>query len=90
MKASKIVARWKAGAVNEQKIEEVVQVLRDCGFEVAQGARGHWIAMHPGLKGSGSFDAGRIVINAHHRVQGQVHPNAIRDVLKALRWLEKA
>lgn len=90
MRTSKIVERWKAGAVYEQKIDEVAQVLRDCGFEVTQGASGHWIATHPGLKGSGHFETGRIVINAHHRQQGQVHPDAIRDILKALRWLEQA
>jgi hypothetical protein len=90
MKTDKIVARWKTRAVSEEKIEQVVKVLEACEFTVTQGRRGHWIANHPGLRGSGAFETGRIVINAHHRRQGQVHPNAIRDVLKALRWLEQA
>lgn len=46
--------------------------------------------MHPKLKGCPDFLAGIVPFSAHARgKQGEIDPAAIKDIVKAVKWIEE-
>lgn len=83
-----MIDAWRKGHRTGYRLKEVVAELESHGFVVEQGAK-HWKARHPGLVGSPIAPLGVRVFSAHaFGKQGEVHPDAIRDFVKMIDWIE--
>ena len=63
--------------------------LERLGFEVSRGGKGHLKAKHERLSGHPDFGNRVLTINCHFQGQpGIVHPAAIKDIVRAVDWIE--
>lgn len=83
------IEQWRSGVRQGHRIAEVKKELERLGWSVEQGAK-HWKAKHPSLRGCPDFPFGLVTVNAHaFGNQGEVHPDVIRDLVKAQKWVEE-
>jgi hypothetical protein len=83
-----LIDLWRDGQRLGYSIAEVKRELERLGFEVTQGSK-HWKAKHPKLSSHLDFGMRILTINAHYRGEpGAVHPDAIKDIVKAVKWIE--
>ena len=88
MSKKRLIKAWREGHRNGYKLKEVVAELKSHGFLVEQGTN-HWKAKHSGLVGSPIAPLGCLIFSAHaYGRQGEIHPSAIRDFVKAIDWIE--
>jgi hypothetical protein len=88
MAKKQCIEAWRKGQCSGYSLKDVKKELESHGF-VLEPTKSHWRAIHPGLKDSGHFPAGFVLFSAHaFGKQGEVHPAAIRDFVKAIDWLE--
>ena len=86
-KAEKLLERWiqyppKDGVA----CRDAVAVMEHLGMEVTTDSQHHKVGYHRSLEGSAEFPYGYITVNCHaFGKQGNVHPFAIKDILKAVR-----
>jgi hypothetical protein len=63
---------------------DLVSVMRHLGMKVDERKSGHWTGSHGKLVGSTFFPQGVITVSCHaFGKQGNAHPNAIRDIIRA-------
>ncbi len=88
MSRKRLIDAWRSGHRKGYKLNDVVPELEDHGFVVEQGTK-HWKAKHPKLVGSPIAPHGVRTFSAHaFGKQGEIHPDAIRDFLKMIDWIE--
>lgn len=88
MKPEARLKAWQANKPVEAACDDVLEVLRHLGFSLRRGGKHHWIATNEKLVGHPLFPNGVITMSCHNRGKsGSAHPSAIRDVLKAAKFL---
>ena len=87
--AEKLLRKWKQTAPRGGvECSDALAVLEHLGFVVERSGKGHYQAFHRLLIGSDPFPFGSFTVNCHaFGVQGQTHPMAIKDILRAERIL---
>ena len=84
-----LIDQWRSGARSGHRIADVKKELERLGFTVEQSTK-HWKAKHPDLKGCPDFPFGLVVFSTHaNGNQGEIDAAAIRDFLRAAKWLEE-
>lgn len=88
MGKTRLIEAWRRGQRTGFKLREVRAELERHGFLVSQGKK-HWKAEHPELVGCPDFPVGLVTFSAHaFGNQGEIHPEAIQDFVKAIGWIE--
>lgn len=86
----RLVDVWRDGNRAGHRVDEVLAELKRLDFSLVLTTKGHYKIWHPKLDCCPHFPMGFILINPHaFGRQGEVHPAAIRDILKALDWIEQ-
>ena len=84
-----LIDRWRTGIVHGLRDGEVVAELERLGFDVERGGS-HAKATHPKLVDCPSFPLDLLTLNFHASgKQGGVHPGTLRDIVKAVKWIER-
>ena len=84
-----LVDQWRSGSTNNQKFSDVKRELERRGFTFETKGNHVYKVKHPALVGSPHFPFGFIGIKAHYGEKGDVKPEVIKDVLRALKWIEE-
>lgn len=88
MSKKRLIDDWRKGKRNGYKIKEVVAELEAHGLTVEQATK-HWKLKDPKLVGCPVAPHGMLVFSAHaYGKQGEIHPDAIRDFVKIIDWIE--
>jgi len=87
--AEKLLKNWGQSPPRDGvDCKDALAVLAHLGMTVERNNQGHYQAFHRKLVGSDSFPYGSFTVNCHaYGVQGNVHPRAIKDILRAAKLL---
>ena len=90
--AVKLLRNWRKNAPSGGvKCEDALKVMRFLGMDVEGNGKGHYHASHNALMNSPLFMFGGFTISCHaFGTQGQAHPSAIKDILKAATIIQAA
>ena len=89
MKPEKNIERWRTGSREGVSFKELIKVAEAYGFKVQKKRSTHGYKFkHKDLMGHPRFSSGWILISQHaHGNQGQVHSNAVNDLIDGIDWI---
>jgi len=92
--AEKLLRKWRQSPPREGvKCEDALKVILYLGMTLkpVPNKQGHHHAFHAALKNNDRFSFGAFTVNCHaFGVQGQAHPKAVQDILKAAKIIQEA
>lgn len=92
--AEKLLRNWRQSPPRTGvRCEDALKVIQFLGMRLkpVPNSQGHYHAFHAALQGSDRFRFGAFTVNCHaFGVQGQAHPRAVQDILKAAKIIQDA
>jgi len=89
MSRQDLVELWRRGHRNNQRFQDVKRALEPLGFTFEERGKHVFKVRHAALVGCPDFPFGYIGIRAHDGEKGEVDPGVIKDIVRALKWIQE-